>query len=273
LALLPRDRQATWEALITRAEVGSPEDFALHNGWVNQLLQTAWSAIATCGTEGPGHFEDALRIAVAAGGDTPTVAAVTGGLLGARWGVSAIPLEWRRRIFGWPGYRDRDLVRAVVETVGRGTPRHQPDVPPTGVPRHPFDAGLMLGSVADLAAVPGEVDAVVALCPLGSVTRPDGVPAPNQVDVWLVDSEESEDNPHLEHVVDQAVELVMRLRGEGHRVLLHSTAARSRLPMVAAVYGARLAALPALEVLGQIEPLLPARRSNARFDEILRAWD
>lgn len=276
LPYLPDDRQQAWEQMVTQAEIGSPSDFAVHNGWASQLLQTAWSVVTSCRTPGPRHFEDALRLAVASGGDTPTLAAVTGGLLGARWGVSAIPLEWRRVLFGWPGYRDRELVwlvREAVEGVARPVTCH-PDAGPARITMHPFDAGVRLGTAAGLQDLPPGVDAVVSLCPLGSGEVPGVQVAPrNQVDVWLVDSEDAADNPHLDHVVEQAVDTVLRLRGEGHTVYLHSARGRSRLPLVAALYGARLAALPASGVLEELRSVLPDVQPNAAFDEVLRRWD
>ena len=57
---------------------------------------------------GPGsfpaqHLRLALEAAVRGGRDADTVAAIAGALLGARWGASAVPAQWRRAIFGWPG--------------------------------------------------------------------------------------------------------------------------------------------------------------------------
>jgi len=46
------------------------------------------------------HFTDALVAAVRIGHDTDTVAAIAGGLLGARWGVSAIPTAWTDVLHG-----------------------------------------------------------------------------------------------------------------------------------------------------------------------------
>ena len=43
-------------------------------------------------------FEQGLRSIVEAGGDTDTNGAVAGALLGARFGIDAIPARWRRRI-------------------------------------------------------------------------------------------------------------------------------------------------------------------------------
>src|SRR5262245_10040997 len=117
LAYLSDNRVRYWEERLDEAESQQPQDFD-HNGWVVQALQGAWSAIA--GTpvppDDPGtgsfpaqHLRLALEAAVRGGRDADTVAAIAGGLLGARWGASAVPSRWRRTVFGWPGYRARDL--------------------------------------------------------------------------------------------------------------------------------------------------------------------
>jgi ADP-ribosyl-[dinitrogen reductase] hydrolase len=45
-------------------------------------------------------FADGIEKAIRVGGDTDTVAAVAGGLLGAYYGYEAIPFEWRNTILG-----------------------------------------------------------------------------------------------------------------------------------------------------------------------------
>jgi len=73
------------------------------NGWVVTAFQAALWAVSRT-PEPPqdpaGHFRRALIAAVRVGDDTDTVAAIAGGLLGARWGLSAIPAEWRGVIHG-----------------------------------------------------------------------------------------------------------------------------------------------------------------------------
>ncbi|WP_218154032.1 ADP-ribosylglycohydrolase family protein [Nonomuraea pusilla] len=59
------------------------------NGAVWPCLGSAVWALRTTG-----GFEDAVRAAVDLGGDTDTVAAVTGGLAGAVYGLDAIPGRW-----------------------------------------------------------------------------------------------------------------------------------------------------------------------------------
>jgi ADP-ribosyl-[dinitrogen reductase] hydrolase len=83
------------------------------NGWVVAALQGAWSAIGQ--TDGL----VAGLAAVRGGGDTDTVAAIAGALLGAAHGASAIPGLWRTAVHGWPGLQADDLVRLAVSI---GTP-------------------------------------------------------------------------------------------------------------------------------------------------------
>ncbi len=63
------------------------------NGAVWPCLGSAvWALRTTAG------YEDAVRAAIDLGGDTDTVAAVTGGLAGAYYGLDAIPTRWTERL-------------------------------------------------------------------------------------------------------------------------------------------------------------------------------
>jgi ADP-ribosylglycohydrolase len=104
------DPDNIWRPLLDAAETGTPTDFA-NNGWVVHALQTAWWAI----TNG-GSLSESLELCVRAGGDTDTTAAIAAGLLGARWGASAIPEEWARKVHGYPGYDATDLA-ALTDTL------------------------------------------------------------------------------------------------------------------------------------------------------------
>ncbi|MES2570831.1 MAG: ADP-ribosylglycohydrolase family protein [Verrucomicrobiota bacterium] len=57
-------------------------------------------------------FPAALTSVIACGGDTDTVAAITGALVGARLGVGAIPDAWTTGIRDWP--RSPDLARRIA---------------------------------------------------------------------------------------------------------------------------------------------------------------
>jgi ADP-ribosyl-[dinitrogen reductase] hydrolase len=242
-----------------------------------EALQGAWSAIAH--TRGQGaHAADHLRLALEAsvrgGGDTDTVAAIAGGLLGAAYGAPAIPSDWRRLMHGWPGLRARDLVSLGVQIAARPATDEWPLVPvqeywlgrePLPPVPHPHDPGVVLGTVRhlrDLRDLPVEVDAVVSLCRLGA----DEVPAPgvapaDHVEVWLIDVPDSDQNPHLEFVFDDTVAAITNLRAEGKTVLLHCVQAQSRTPTLAALYSASLGVDPAV-ALNEIVGLLEAKPNH-----------
>ncbi len=278
---LPPDRALIWEDRLHEAEAHEPAHFE-HNGWVVQALQGAWSAISrTLVVEDApapdfpaSHLRHALEAAVRGGRDTDTVAAIAGALLGARWGASAVPTSWRRRLHGWPDLRARDLVRLGVLTARGGQPDGQgwpsgDTVDYAGWPqrsvvvRSPHDDRLWLAGVAALAALPDGVDAVVSLCRLGVDDLPAAaVQAHHHVEVWLVDDADPGKNPHLDYVLTEAAEAIRELRAEGKTVLLHCVQAQSRTPTVAALYGAGVTGRSPRECLADIQAVLPTAQPN-----------
>ena len=122
LQVCPADVAGYWAPLLDRAEHGSPDDFA-NNGWTVHALQTAWWAISTTDDSDAGHLQRALEAAVRAGGDTDTTAAIAGGLLGARWGASAVPDRWRCILHGWPGHTAHDLIHLATAAARKGYDR------------------------------------------------------------------------------------------------------------------------------------------------------
>jgi len=111
LEYLADDQRDTWDQRIAEAAVGPPGRFN-PNGGVVAAFQAALSAIISTPVleQASDHLRDALIAAVRIGHDTDTVAAIAGGLLGARWGDSAVPDEWKSLLHG-----DR---RKGVEKVG-----------------------------------------------------------------------------------------------------------------------------------------------------------
>ncbi|MFE6188922.1 ADP-ribosylglycohydrolase family protein [Streptomyces sp. NPDC056465] len=92
-----------------------PDDATEFNGAVWPCLATAvWALRTTSG------FEAALSAAVDVGGDTDTVAAVTGGLAGAVYGIGAVPERWTRPLHvPLPGYGNRLLRAGDLEILAR----------------------------------------------------------------------------------------------------------------------------------------------------------
>jgi len=282
---LPAKRAAVWTARLDEAEMYPPEHFD-HNGWVVQAMQGAWSAIRRTPVPGddPGggsfaaqHFQRALEAAVRGGRDTDTVAAIAGGLLGARWGASAAPMAWQRILHGWPGLRGRDLIALALCSAQNG--QSEPDAWPlprvfdysaygdTGVLAiHPHDRLVLLGGVDAARKPPDGVDAVVSLCRLGRAEVPaPGVRPPDHVEVWLADSADPGHNLNLDLVLAQAADAVAALRGEGRTVLIHCVDAVSRTPAVAALYAARHLGIPVQQALRDVHAVLPAARPNPAF--------
>ncbi|WP_313901265.1 ADP-ribosylglycohydrolase family protein [Mycobacterium sp. SMC-4] len=204
---LDSQRRELWSARLDVAERSRPVDFP-NNGWVVAALQAAWSAIVTTPvpTDDPAsgvfradHLRLALDSAVRAGFDTDTVAAIAGGLLGAVHGASAVPLEWRTLLHGWPGGTARGLVK-LAGAIARGGRPERFDPSYRGyridaLARHPYDDGVLLGGVGALRDLPGDVDAVVSLCRIGDDDVPRGVP---HVEVRLIDRDGADENPHLD---------------------------------------------------------------------------
>ncbi|MEV0144957.1 MULTISPECIES: ADP-ribosylglycohydrolase family protein [unclassified Nonomuraea] len=96
-----------------------PDQATEFNGAVWPCLGSAVWALRTTR-----NYEDAIRAAIDLGGDTDTVAAVTGGLAGAVYGPAAIPTHWTEPLhIPLPGSGGRtlrlphllDLARDLVE--------------------------------------------------------------------------------------------------------------------------------------------------------------
>jgi ADP-ribosylglycohydrolase/predicted protein tyrosine phosphatase len=267
-----------WVGWIDEAVDHDPKDFA-NNGYTVTALQAAWAAI-TSTDRGDGsamHLQRGLQAAVRAGWDTDTVAAIAGALLGARYGASAVPTQWRRMVHGWPGMRAHDLVEIAVSTYlgGRtlGTwpsvaTMADPVIPPMGLP-HPIDPDIVLGTMADLERVEElDVDAVVSLCALGLEDIPaPGMTARDHIEFWINDEDHSgSNNPHLDFVLDDASSALRQFRAEGKRVLVHCRNGFERMPAVALRYAVDLGVAPELAEKS-IRAALPGIRGEGRL------WD
>jgi ADP-ribosylglycohydrolase len=237
-----------WRPLLLEAERGTPQDFP-NNGWVVHALQTAWWAITHATSHDAHHLEEALELAVRAGHDTDTTAAIAGALLGARWGASAVPARWRRILHGWPGLRAKDLMTLGLLTAGGGRDDSTgwPSIGSmdytgwqTGRPavQHPHDSGLFVGGY-QAAVAGGRYDAVVSLCRMGST----GLNTGEHVEFWLADKGPA-GNPNLTFVLDDAVRTIKELRADGKIVLVHCVEGSSRTPSVAARYSVMLGKNP-----------------------------
>lgn len=275
LDLIPKERRAQWATMIEDATCADPASIG-PNGSAVTALQAAWAAI-TSTLEAPREFEcdhlrDGLFAAVHAGHDADTVAAIAGALLGARWGASAVPAQYRRLVHGWPDLDAADLVRLSVTTVrgGEADEHGWPTAeehdyrgwsPPMTV-EHPMDAGVMLGTIN----TPNHgCDAVVSLCRRGR-RRAAWVEREDQVDVWLIDKDDPGKNPNLAFVLADTARVIKQLRGEGKTVFVHCVAAQQRTPTIAVAY-ARLLGATSDEARASVKAALPSTRGRGHL------WD
>ena len=289
LELLPEPSRAFWAERLDEAESSEPSTFR-PNGWVVRALQAAWSAIVHTPVpdEAPAegsfpclHLQHALETAIRIGDDTDTVAAIAGALLGARWGVSAIPAAWREQVHGWPGAGAVDLVHLALLTIRRGWPDRQgwPIVDRLDYGRydgfdsyalHPHDPGVHLSGTGRLETPPDEVDAVVSLCRLGAAQVPESLRG-RQLDFRLLDTV-AQDNPNLGFVLDDAARTVARLRDDGRTVLLHCVAAQSRTPSVAVRYS-MLRGVPFADAMADVRRALPGCSPKPHFVAALKGLE
>lgn len=289
LAHLPEGSRAFWMERLEEAESSDPQDFR-PNGWVVRALQAAWSAIVHTPVpeERPAegsfaclHLQHGIETAIRIGDDTDTVGSIAGALLGARWGVSAIPAAWRQQVHGWPRARAKDLMDLALLTLRGGRPDGQGWPVADRVDYsdlhgydsyavHPHDEGVHLSGVGRLEQQPDGVDAVVTLCRLGTAQAPEGL-AGRHVDFRLLDTV-AEDNPNLAFVLDDAARTVLRFRDEGRTVLLHCVAAQSRTPSVAVRYS-MLRGVPFERALADVRQALPECSPKRHFVQALAALE
>ncbi|MEW2486215.1 ADP-ribosylglycohydrolase family protein [Streptomyces sp. NPDC048411] len=113
LADVHDDRRERWATVLAPGwHPGLATEF---NGAVWPCLGTAVWALRTTHT-----FEASLAAAIDVGGDTDTVAAVTGALTGAVYGMGAIPPRWTEPLHvPLPGYGDRVLRTPELAALAR----------------------------------------------------------------------------------------------------------------------------------------------------------
>ncbi|MFE9631032.1 ADP-ribosylglycohydrolase family protein [Streptomyces sp. NPDC006463] len=95
-----------------RERYGRVLDPAWHPGLATEFNGAVWPCLgsAVWALRTTGEFAQAVRAAVDLGGDTDTVAAVTGTLAGARYGDHSIPGHWTAALHvPLPGFGDRVL--------------------------------------------------------------------------------------------------------------------------------------------------------------------
>jgi ADP-ribosyl-[dinitrogen reductase] hydrolase len=111
------ERQHQWAQLIGEAIGSDPHKFR-GNLAVVPAFQAALSTVAHAES-----YEHGVQLAIDIGGDTDTIAAIAGGLLGAIYGASEVPGEWRSKLHGWPGLTGFELEHLALDAAGELYPK------------------------------------------------------------------------------------------------------------------------------------------------------
>ncbi|OBA36433.1 ADP-ribosylglycohydrolase family protein [Gordonia sp. 852002-51296_SCH5728562-b] len=121
LDLIPTERRSRWRTRLDDAHTRNPLGFT-PNGFTVTALQAATAAIVQTDHAVPAdQVRESLYVAVRIGDDTDTIAAIAGGLLGARWGRGAFNEEWVGAVHGWPVVNGLSTTAAVLT---RALPPH-----------------------------------------------------------------------------------------------------------------------------------------------------
>ena len=254
------ERRSFWRQRLDEAESHDPSTFS-PNGWAVAALQAAWSAIHAT-TDSPRHLDAALRRAISIGDDTDTVAAIAGALLGAAYGVTAVPFAWRRHLAGWPrGVTDVDLFTLAAlaarggEPDGSGWPlvdsmqaAYASFAPEGTVVTFDEDPGVIFGDVGALPTV--DAEAFLSLCRVG---RKDLRGDEHHL-VWFLDGPGNIDAPRT---VADAADAIAQLRADHQRVFVHCVRAETRTPSVALAWLVRQQGLSRTDALSRVRGAFP----------------
>jgi ADP-ribosylglycohydrolase len=114
-----------WQAAMTNLRSAlsiqaSVSSFAIKIGAIGGVSGYAYQTVPVAifaALRYPEDFSSAITEALVCGGDTDTVGAITGALVGARVGVDRIPVAWRSNIADWP--RSLSLLERIADRLER----------------------------------------------------------------------------------------------------------------------------------------------------------
>ena len=196
----------------------------------NAIICLAQAIHAVASTQ---SFEDAVAAAVNFGDDADTVAAVTGAIAGARYGIQRIPSRWSTPLNGSLNgvhgkrisYRGFDLRQLAYALMG-GTERPETDPEPAAGPQEVHEMGVHAANLA--GAMRSSADhAVVSLCR----TADWFADRPHHREIYMIDKTGNY-NPSLHAAVTDAVQSIEAFLQEGRQVVVHCHGGRSRTGLV-----------------------------------------
>jgi len=242
LALVADEHRARWAAVLDPS--WTPDQATEPNGAVWPTLGSAvWALRLT------GSFEEAMRRVIDLGGDTDTVAAVTGGLVGAVWGITGIPMRWTSAVHGsLPGFESPvrhlgDLHHVASLLDGGGGPPYEP-FPTERLGPTEISEGVWAAD-RDGARHSDRDFAVISLCRTGGLFG-----HPVQRFAYLADNDS---NTELAQVLDDTLGDMAALRRDGRQVLVHCFGGASRTGLVIRAWLMRERGMTADEATSYVE--------------------
>ncbi len=207
------------------AESWTPDQSDITNGVAFVCLaQAVWAVRNTS------SFEEAVVAAVNLGDDADTVAAVTGALAGAVYGIQQIPARWTTYVHGTvtqpdgsrKHYFQHDLMNIARRLVGKIVqPNTRPE--PTVKLGKVHEIGVYAGNL--LGALQADKNmGVVSLCRMEDLLHE----YPYRREYYIIDKSQQGHNPHLRSIVEDAVASINAFLEERREVLVHCHGGRSR---------------------------------------------
>lgn len=230
LAAVPKPHNVQFKQML--AAQWGPSREGPGNGSVWGCLAQAVWAVRTTST-----FEQAISAAIELGDDTDTVAAVTGGLAGALYGIQGIPGRWLTYVNGTVTTPDGNqrYDNAALQDTARRLLRLQPaSATPPDDAAGPTEVapGLYAADLEGAATVPTDW-AVLSLCRTGRRFAEH----PVRREIHIIDQERK--NSDLLAVLQDAVDTIDAWRGEGRTVVVHCHGGRSRTGVVLKAWAMR----------------------------------
>jgi ADP-ribosyl-[dinitrogen reductase] hydrolase len=221
---IPEGMRESFAAVLSPTWRPDHDDRSNGNVWTC-LGQAVWAVRHST------SYESAVVSAIDLGGDTDTVACVTGALAGAIHGIQTIPSRWTSYVHGRvdlpSGTRVFDyagLLELGHQLLGMDLPGQAPGESPAG-PVEMVD-GVHAANLLGAGTVPSEWG-VVSMC------RTDDLFATHEArrQVYMIDKEGGR-NASLDFAVRDAVLAIEAFRREGRPVVVHCHGGRSRTGLV-----------------------------------------
>jgi ADP-ribosyl-[dinitrogen reductase] hydrolase len=211
------------QALHPDVDYGDDDSFLSNGGALVATAQAMWAVRTTQ------NFHDAMVRAIDLGGDTDTVAAIAGGIAGARYGLQSLPIRWVTYVHGKLPLPDgtvrmvdqQDIVNISRLLLGLGKAYVTPSEPPAS-PVKVHSAGVWAANLEGAASAPTDC-AVVSMC----ITEDRFKKHPYRRNLALRD-ENGDANPNLENMVRDGVDAIDAFLDAGQEVVVHCHGGRSR---------------------------------------------